>query len=58
MRAIPFHSDSVAEGEARCKNATKSPNENSIGFLSVLSIPKFETWLRKNATNFGIGTLD
>jgi hypothetical protein len=39
MRAIQFHPDRAAEvGKTRCKNATKSPNENPSGFLTrVLS---------------------
>jgi hypothetical protein len=37
---------------------TSEPKPHWInGFSSVLSIPKFETWLRENDTNFGIGTL-
>jgi hypothetical protein len=28
-----------------------------LTFASLLSIPKFETWLRKNTKNFRIGTL-
>ena len=41
MRAIQLYLDRAAEGvgKARCKNATKSPNENPSGFLTrVLSL--------------------
>jgi hypothetical protein len=34
MRAIQSYLDRVADGEARCKNATKPPNENLSGFLA------------------------